>query len=57
MWLRTVFEREKVTHAYMSESYGRRQKRGEKIQDFALEIMRLSKRSGMNVDEKYTALY
>ena len=51
-WLRTVFEREEVIHAYMSEFYGRRQKKGEKIQDFALELMRLSKRSGMNVDEK-----
>ena len=52
LWLRTVFEREEVIHAYMSEFYGRRQKRGEKVQDFALELMRLSKRSGMDVDEK-----
>ena len=51
-WLRTVFEREDVTHAFMSEFYGRRQERGEKVQDFAYEVLRLSQRSGMNLTEK-----
>ena len=51
-WLREVFEREDVIHAYMSEFYGRRQRRGERVQDYAHELIRLSKRSGMNVDEE-----
>ena len=50
-WLREVFQRENVKHAYMSEFYGRRQKRGERVQDFAYELMRLSQRSGMTVSE------
>ena len=50
-WLRKIFQREDVTHAYMSEFYGRQQRRGERVQDFAYEIMRLSKRSGMQVSE------
>ena len=50
-WLRKIFQREDVTHAYMSEFYGRQQRRGERVQDFAYEIMRLSKRSGMHVSE------
>ena len=54
-WLREVFEREEVIHAYMSEFYGRRQRKGEKVQDFALELMRLSKRSGMMVEEEERA--
>ena len=50
-WLRKIFQREDVTNAYMSEFYGRQQRRGERVQDFAYEIMRLSKRSGMQVNE------
>ena len=50
-WLRKIFEREDVTNAYMSEFYGRRQQRGERVQDFAYEVMRLSQRSGMLVTE------
>ena len=50
-WLREVFEREDVTNSFMSEYYGRRQERGEKVQDFAYEVLRLSMRSGMQVSE------
>ena len=50
-WLRTMFERENVTNAFMSEYYGRRQEKGERVQDFAYEILRLSQRSGMKVSE------
>ena len=50
-WLRKMFERENVTNAFMSEYYGRRQQKGERVQDFAYEILRLSQRSGMDVSE------
>ena len=51
-WLREMFQREDVTHAYMSEFYGRKQQRGEKVQDFAYAVLRLSQRSGMSVSER-----
>ena len=51
-WLREMFEREDVTNAFMSEFYGRRQERGERVQDFAYDVLRLSKRSGMKVSEE-----
>lgn len=50
-WLRKMFEREDVTHALMADFYGRRQKRGEKVQDFAYDLMRLSQRSGLDISE------
>ena len=51
-WLRAMFQREDVTHAFMSEFYGRRQLESERVQDFAYAILRLSKRSGMNLTER-----
>ena len=54
-WLRAMFQREDVTHAFMSEFYGRRQLQSERVQDFAYAILRLSKRSGMHVTERERA--
>ena len=56
-WLQQMFERKDVIHSYMAEFYRRKLKRGEKVQDYALEMMRLSKRSGMCIGEEERSRY
>ena len=51
-WLRLTFLREEDVNARASEYFGRRQLRGERVYDFALNLLRLARRCGMKITEE-----
>ena len=50
-WLRVTFRREDVEDRLTGEYFGRRQGRHEKVQDFALELLKLCSRAGIVATE------
>ena len=50
-WLRLTFRREDNEDRLTGEYFGRRQKRFEKVQDFALELLKLCSRAGIVTTE------
>jgi hypothetical protein len=51
-WLRATFMREEDVNARASEYFGRKQQRGERVFDFALDLLRLARRCGLNPTEE-----
>lgn len=50
-WLRVTFRREDVEDRLTGEYFGRRQRKGEKVQDYALELLKLCSRAGITATE------
>lgn len=50
-WLRTTFRREDVEDKLTGEYFGRRQGKFEKVQDYALELLKLCSRAGIAATE------
>lgn len=54
-WLRNTFRREDVEDQLTGDYFGRRQKPGELVQDFALDLLKLHSRAGLvSSEEKQT---
>ena len=51
-WLRALFTNKKDNDAHMSNYYGRKQKKGESVKDFACELERLSRRAAITTTEE-----
>lgn len=51
-WLRVTFRREDVEDRLTGEYFGRRQRRSEKVQDYALELLKLCSRAGIAATEE-----
>ena len=54
-WLRDNFSREDMTDELTGDYFGRRQKRGERVQDFAMALLALWCQSGVDVSESKKA--
>lgn len=50
-WLRATFRREDVEDRLTGEYFGRRQRKGERVQDYALELLKLCSRAGIHTTE------
>ena len=51
-WLRNTFRREDMEDKLTGDYFGRRQKQGESVQDYALELLKLSSRAGLVTSEE-----